>query len=232
MIAQTASEVEKWFERHEEWRKYADLVLMPPEAVEVVEEFPEVDGSELLRDEYAMSTFGVTRLALYTKLRREGQSHRFSEMVATQRPPRCMTDDVFFAGLPRLADQMTPGQLKYYVAQARKHGHEPSADSVYHSGLARFPGDPQAFVTRSMGRGYIKKLCEERGWACHGAVESKGRQTESDPLADENCTPLADDIVNYRVREMVSKNPELKKRSRKELRREVLRKHGPSSGKA
>ena len=221
--------LDTWLKEHEDWQPFADLVVIPPDAEEAEQEFPELAGTELLRDEYAMTSFGVTRLALYTRLRRQGQSHKFAELVAIQRPPRCMTDDVFFAGMPKLADQMTPSQLQFYVARARSMGYNPGTNDVYHSGLARFPGDPEAFVSKAMGRGYIKKLCEQRGWACEGAVNVAARQPEKDALAPENCVPLAEDLVRHKACEMVKANPDLRTKSKSELRKMVIAKHGPSA---
>ena len=221
--------IEKFLLSHPEWLPYADLVVVPPDAAETVEEFPEASGSDLLHDPGAMSTYGVTKLALYVRLRREGQAHRFAEMVAAQHAPSCNTDDTFFAGLPRLAEQMPERQLNTLLANAKKHGYTPPADAVYQSGLARFPGDPEAFVTRSMGRGYIKRLCEKRGWACDGAVKVKAREPDSDPLADDKCVPLADDLVRSNAAKMIKKNPDLGRLTKAEMRKRVIQKYGPSS---
>ena len=226
--AKTESEIAEWFSMHEEWRKYADLCLLPPTANEAVEEFPEMEGSELLRDEYAMTSYGVTRLSLYLKMRRENQSHRFSEMVSTQRPPRLMTDSVFFSGMKPWRDEMTPSHADFIYKQARSRGFEPPGDAVYQSALARFPGDPEAFLTRTMGRGYIKDVCARRGWGCEGAVNATTREPEKDHLADENCVPLAEDLVQKNISRMVKNNPTLGKLNKSELRHKVLAKHGPS----
>ena len=219
--------IEQWLEDRPEWRPFVDLVVVPPSDDEVREEFPDSAGSSLLKQPGAYTSYGVTRLALYVKMRREGQQHRFAEMIASQQPPGCgITDDVFFQGIPRLADQMTDAQLKTLVANAKRHGFTPPADCSYQSALARFPGDPQAFVTRSMGRSYIKKVCEERGWSCEGGVNVPYREPETDPY--DNAVPLAADIVAENAQRMITKNPELKKLGARELRRKVLEKHGPS----
>ena len=216
----------KWFEEHPEWRGNADLVCAPPTADDITDAFPDAAGMEITRTAEALTSFGTTRGAVYMLARRSGQTHRFAEMVAMQRPPQCMTDDVFFAGMPRLADQMSPTELKSVVAGAKRHGFTPSPDAVYHSGLARFKGDPEAFVTRAMGRGYIKRLCESRGTACNGAVEVEARQPDRDPW--EQTVPLANDLVNASVANMVRQDPSLKTRSRKELRDMAVDKFGPT----
>ena len=221
--------ITEFFNSHPEWRQYADLVVMPPEPSEAIEEFEELDGSELTAHDDTMTSYGVTRLALYAKMRRDGQRHRFSEMIAMQQPPGCgITDKVFFQGVPRLAEQMGDRQLKTLVANARRHGFEPPADAIYQSGLARFPGDPEAFVTRSMGRHYIKRLCESRGWACDGAVSVSAREPEQDLLDDSQCLPMAPDLVRQNASRMARKNPELTRLTKKELRNKVLEQYGPS----
>jgi hypothetical protein len=224
-----STSLEQFFERNPDWRPYADLVVVPPTAEEAQEEWPELDGSELLDTENWMTSYGVTRLALYVKMRRTGQGHRFAEMIAAQKSPACMTDDVFFAGMPRLAEQMPPRQLQNVLASAKRHGFTPSADAVYHSGLARFQGDPEAFVTRSMGRTYIKRLCEQRGWACEGGVKVAARQPENDPLDKKNCVPMAEDLIRSNARKMIRQNPDLAHLPKQKLREKVLQKYGPSS---
>jgi hypothetical protein len=216
----------KWFDEHPEWRGNADLVCAPPTAEEIVEEFPDASETEITRTADALTSFGTTRGAVYMLARRSGQTHRFAEMVAMQRPPKCMTDDVFFAGMPRLADQMGARQFAGIMTGAARVGFTPPADAVYHSGLARFQGDPEAFVTRAMGRGYIKSLCERRGWAVEGAVNVEARAPESDPF--ETSVPLANDLINMSVANMVRANPSLKQKSRKQLRDMAVDKFGPT----
>lgn len=225
----TGTYIDHFFEQHPEWREYSDLVVLPPTAHEAILEWPEVEFSELIRHPDEDSQFGVTRLALYIRSRRQGQSHRFAEMVATQRPPRCMTDDVFFAGMRPWKATMTPHQRRAVMRQAQRHGFVPPADAVYHSSLARYPGDPEAFVTKAMGRGYIQNLCERRGWACEGAVNIKGRAPEKDMLAPENCVPLADDIVRAKAREMIRENPDVARLKPAEIKAKVIEKYGPST---
>ena len=221
--------ITQFFLNNPEWREYADLVVLPPLLSEAQEEFPELEESELERTPDVILPFGVTRLALYMKMRRSGLSHRFAEMAALQRAPRCMTDDVFFAGMPRLAEQMTPKVLRNVVAAARRHGYNPSPDATYHSGLARFQGDPEAFVTRSQGRGYIKRLCERRGWACDGAVTVAARPPEHDYADQSHATPMAEKLIQSHARDMVTKDPSLARLNRQALREKVLQTHGPST---
>mgnify|MGYP001610868419 CR=1 FL=1 len=215
--------------RHPEWRKYSDLIAVPPTADEVTDEFPDAAGCSLLNDDLTLASDGSTRLAFYMRLRYEGKDHRMADMLASQRPPGCVTDDTFFGGIPRLAEQIGDDkQLQKYVNAARKHGYNPSPNDMYQPGLARFPGDPEAFINRSRGRSYIKKLCERRGWGCAGAVNVEARQPDHDPHDPKHCEPLANDIINNFAKDMVKTNPDLKRKSRAEIRQMVLERHGPT----
>ena len=82
-------------------------------------------------------------------------------------------------------------------------------------------------VTRAMGRSYIKKLLEKRGWESDGAVKVKGRQPENDPLDAKNCVPMGNDVIQHYAAKMVAKDPSLKRLKRSELRAKVIEKHGP-----
>lgn len=214
-----------WMDEHPEWQKFADLVVMPPSLAEVVQDWPEAEGEAQLEHEWTTS-YGVTNRALYCKLRRQKQTHQWALMIATQRGPRVMTDAVFFEGGKRPADEMTPGYLKMCLRNSAAHGFTPTSNHRYYASLARFPGDPQAWVNQSDGRGYIQKLCEQRGWACEGAVNLKAREPERDPV--ESAVPLAPDVIRANARRMIQQNPSLARKSRKELTQMVLEKHGPS----
>jgi hypothetical protein len=221
--------VKEFLARHPEWLNHADLLAVPPNAKEVVEEFSDAAGCSLLDDEHALATDGSTRLALYVRLRREGKDHRWADMLASQRAPRGCTDDTFFSGLPRLAEQFDSDRaMNRCISESKKRGYTPGANDVYQPGLARFPGDPEAFVNRTRGRGYIKSLCEKRGWACNGAVNVEAREPESDPYDPKNCVPMHKNLVDSYARDMVKANPDLKRKSRAEIKELVLDKHGPT----
>jgi hypothetical protein len=161
---------------------------------------------------------------LYIKMRREGNTHRFSDMVACQTGPGLMTDSVFFAGQPRIGDQFVDdAQRKRVFKVAKQHGYTPGVNDVYEPGLARFQGDPEAFVPPTGGRGYIRKLCEKRGWACEGAVKTAHRPPEKDPY--EHSVPLAEDLIRDHMQHEIKKDPSLRTK-KKELREKIIAKHG------
>ena len=221
--------VTEFCEENPEWKSCPDLLLMPPSREELVEDMCyELDENFLKKSGQRMSN-GATRGAFYAMQRINGSTHKFAEMLALQRGPALDTDDVFFSGSKPLYDQFQSTRtLNTHLKASAKHGFRPSPNSTYFPGLARFRGDPEAYVTRAQGRGYIKKLLESRGWACEGGVNVEHRQPESDPLAPENCVRLADDIIADKAKEMIAKDPSLKKVNRKDLRAEIIKKHGAS----
>lgn len=172
--------------------------------------------------------------AFYEMSREKGNTHKFAEMVATRKPPRAMTDRELFEGVGTLGKQFAGEEdnLEYLVRVAKAHGGSVGYNDVYMANLARFPGDPEAFVKPGGGRGQIKEFCERNGMECHGAVETKHRQPEEDPM--EHCIPLGEDLVQEEIRNMHRRDPEgVEQRLKKdpiEVREEVIDRHGWNKG--
>lgn len=139
--------------------------------------------------------------AHYEKCRAEGTSHTLAEMFAFQTPPGGgFTDSVFlegecngnqFEGMEHIGD--------FYAKMARKAGVN-TKGKVYKSGLAKFPGDPEAWVSDKHD---VQKLLERRGWGAEGAVNVKMDQSAK-PLED---VAVADDIFENRVEDILEQNP-------------------------
>lgn len=221
-------ELEKFLQDHDHWRACPDMLVNPPTAEELSAWHPELDRELLDRCEEVIPP-GVTRGAVYARMRMAGESHKLSEMVALQRCVGLDTDDVFFSGQKPLYDQFeSQKNLDRYLKTAKRHGHTPSVQSTYFPNLARFPGDPEAFVTRAQGRSYIRELCRTRGWACEGGVNVDSREPDSDPLSPENCQPMGEDIIRDRAASMIARDPSLKQMDRRELRQSIVATHGPS----
>jgi len=169
------------------------------------------------------------RLAFYLSQREKGVNHQIAAMTACQAAPRSMTDRELFEGMGPLAKQFEGEEdyLDRIVAGARAHGHNPGANDVYMSNLARFEGDPLAFVPPTGGRGHIRKVCEDRGLPCEGAVNVKGREPSEDPLAKK--IPLANSIVAREMNHRIKKDPGLKEKDPRELREAIIDKHGATT---
>lgn len=211
-----------------DFAKYPDLLIAPPNGEELKQKWPEVGSCLADHCLEPMRDGKATKGAFYWMLREGGMGHKFAEMLALQRGPVLSTDDTFFEGAKPLYEQFgSQKHLNHYLKAAKRQGFTPPVNSVYFPGLARFPGDREAFVTRAMGRSYIRKLCEKRGWECDGAVNVDHRQPEEDPLSQKNCVALGEDIIRDRAIAMAEKNPDIKRMDRNELRRKIIDKHGP-----
>ena len=219
--------IEKFLKQNPDWVKYPDLITNPPTAEELQSEFKDADTEVLRRcDEWIAML--VTRGAFYFRARMQGSTDRAAAMYALQKTARIETDDVFFQGAKPLYDQFESQQaLDRTLRESKKRGFVPDKNSIYYPNLARFKGDPEAYVTRAMGRSYIRKLLEKRGWAAEGGVNVKGREPESDPLDAKNCRTLGEDIIRRRMGEEITKNPDLARgKNRKRLRQQIIERHG------
>jgi hypothetical protein len=139
----------------------------------------------------------------YREMIAGGASPRLAEMLVLQQGPSLQTDTRWltghvnknqFAGHDRMAD--------LYMRQAKRFG-VVTENCVYKHQLARFPGDPEAWVS---SRADVKKICADRNWECEGSVthraEDRGR---SDPFAEPY--QVAEDIVRDGVEDEISASP-------------------------
>lgn len=168
---------------------------------------------------------GPKAVALYREIIASGESQNFAEMIACRQAPGVQTDNTFLAGIGTLRDQFDGDDftLNEVVQVAQASGYSPKSSDFYNESLARFPGDPEAFLHAGQGRDHIKKVCEKRGTGCRGAVNVKGRGLEKDPF--EGPPKLAPDLVNEEINRRVAANPDEGRRPRKELAAEVVDKH-------
>jgi hypothetical protein len=131
--------------------------------------------------------------AEYDALVAEGLSHNLAEMFVTRRPPQSKTDAEFFQGRwNQFADTPHLGDSYRQVAEA--HG-QSTTGKVYLSGLARFPGDPQAWVD---GRGDVERVIDRHGWGAEGTVNRPLRT-----VAAPEMIPVAPDLVDREVGEIL-----------------------------
>jgi hypothetical protein len=218
--------IEKFLSQNPDWEKCPDLITNPPTAEELQAEFRDADPELIRRCDEWISTL-VTRGAFYFRARMQGSSDRAAAMYSLQKTAAIDTDDVFFQGAKPLYDQFGSQQaLNRTLRESKKRGFTPDKNAIYYPNLARFRGDPEAYVTRAMGRSYIRKLLEKRGWSAEGGVNVKGREPESDPLDAKNCKPLGEDIIRRRMKEELKNNPELARKNRSELRQAIIDRHG------
>lgn len=158
--------------------------------------------------------------AEYEAMRARGEGHRLAEMLATRVTPALLTDAVFMEGrcngnqfehVPAVGDR--------FRRRAAAAGVDPTG-KFYAAGLAAFPGDPRAWVS---GRGDVRRVCEERGYECEGAV----RYRPAVPRDGAPDVDLAPDIVAREARRRAEKDPALALKDPGELRHETREIHKP-----
>lgn len=223
-------DMDQFFERHPELRIVADYVVEPPSPSELLAEFDSVPFD--VRDrcmEYMTYGARVTRGCVFAALRRSGQSVGFAAMIAMQKSSGIATTDTFWSGRKPFWEVYGQGYANNVRKKLSARGVNLGDNGEYMPELARFTGDPEAVVPFSGSRDYIRKLCEKRGWSCNGAVNVSARQPDRDPLADEHCVPLADDLVVKNASRLIRENPDLGRKTKGEVRQIVLDKYGPSS---
>jgi hypothetical protein len=178
-----------------------------------------------------------SQIEFYDQCIRNGCTPKFAEMLTLQQPPGVKTDSTYLANSQSVASVVNNGTyqervlMRRTIEAAAKHGHRPNKNDVYEPQLARFPGDPLAFVPSDSPRHHIQKVCEEQSKECSGAVNVKHRQPERDPL--ETPRGLGEDMVQEKMVEAVKENPALTKLKKKhrakafrELREKIVHTHG------
>lgn len=233
-------DLDKFFADNPDWRPFADLVAIPPLPEELMKEFHNVSSEVLARCmEFVKEGGGfVTRGAIYCRVRREGEEYgenadRWATMLCLNAPPGIQTTDTFWMGRKpwhEVYGSPDTKQNNTYVNHVKrelaKRGVNLKPNDEYMPELARFVGDPEAVVSFDGARSYIKNLCEKRGWACEGAVSVDHREPDSDPY--DNAPAMDERLIRQKGRQMVQKDPSLKKLPRRELRQKVLDRFGPS----
>lgn len=229
--------LEQYLTENPAQRRYADLLVYPPDADEIREEFPDADGDVLDRCMQGINDGGfvLSRGAMYVISRRNGQSDREACIVALQRAPIGQTNDTFWGGRKHFSEVFGENYANAVRAGLARKGINLTAGQEYMPELVRpnmgfgpHNPDPEAVVPFGGGRSYIKSVLEKRGWAGEiGGSEVQHREPESDPW--DNRVPVAEDIVQREIKRMVKEDPGLKKKKRAELREQVIARHGPSS---
>lgn len=150
----------------------------------------------------------------YLESRKQGTAHGLAMMFALGTAPQAQTSREFMQGHCNGSQfEKTPHIGEAYARPARQAGVHTSGRR-YMSSLARFPGDPEAWVD-SLDEG--KKLCEKRGWGMTDGNERelvKMRQPEKERVPVE----VADDILEEQANLEIAAAP---KGSLKESKREI-----------
>jgi hypothetical protein len=136
-------------------------------------------------------------------------------MLASHSFPGCIgTDRAFLQGrhlgLSQFADM--PLAARHHERIAETSGIS-TVGKCYISTLARYPGDPQAWVSDLHD---VRARCEERGWGCEGAIKVAPREDR----APVGRYQVAEELVEDYTDDVVMENPDLGAR-RSEVREEV-----------
>lgn len=146
--------------------------------------------------------------AHYELCRQNGCAHALAEMLATRTFPGTKgTDRSFMQGRMHQTggqqfEHLPQWMGQEYVRKALAAGVNPTG-KWYSGGLARFPGDPKAWVD---GLSDVKRVAEERGAEVSGAIDipaPSGQEVAPRPYR------VAPDILQARVAEAVAENPDL-----------------------
>lgn len=156
---------------------------------------------------------------------KNGCTPRLAEMLAFRQAPRGMTDDVFLADMPTIGKMYGPVGVEKLVAAARRQGYSPNVNDVYLSSVAKDFGDPQAFLRHGQGLDRVKRNFEATGRGIEGAVNVKSRPGP-DPLERPKKKRLHANIVERKLRETLMYDPASALKDHRELREEIIDKHG------
>lgn len=126
----------------------------------------------------------------YLDMRFAGESHNIAAVLATRSFPGVRgTDSEFMKGTHCQDTQYD--QMRYEAAQAR--GVDTNGKR-YLSSLARFPNDPEAWVS---GLSDVRRVVTERNWNCTGAFEHQGFVFDKTNRPED--TAIAPEIVEQHV---------------------------------
>jgi hypothetical protein len=95
-------------------------------------------------------------------------------------------------------------------------------NDYYEPHMARFPGDPTAFIPATGGRAHVRDVLKAQGRGCRGFTEFESTAGQVEP---PKKIPLGEDIIQQNIRRL-KKDPDKARKPVQELREEVLHKHG------
>ena len=148
---------------------------------------------------------------------------RMDEVLKSKKMPAIRTDAQFLANHGTLDKQFAGDnrQLKAVTDTAKSLGYNPNPNDTYIPTLARFPGDPLAFVPAGSPKSHIKKVCETTDRACEGDVTVNRPRKEP-----AKTVRLGEDLVQEEAEQLIMRNPEEALKPKEQLRNEILDKHG------
>lgn len=169
---------------------------------------------------YYRSYMRRTIIADYWQMVDGGTAPRLAEMLALQQAPSLQTDTRWLTGEVNGKQFVSmPASGHYYKSVAKEAGIN-TEGAVYKHQLARFPGDPKAWVR---SRADVLAICKERNLDCEGSVNHKA----VDPcLPDSFDSPyeVAEDLVENAILSEVEDNHDITVADIPDLREKLTRK--------
>jgi len=155
--------------------------------------------------------------AFYERCRANGESHNMAKMFAERRAPGVVTDTTFMAGR---RDEFNGNNVlrRIYMERARAAGVNPTG-KVYSGGLARFPGDPKAWIN---DRSDVERIARDRGVRVEGSINC-------DYLPEDMTDPfnepyrVADELVEDEIDRIETESGEPVTGAKREDAREKIR---------
>jgi hypothetical protein len=144
-------------------------------------------------------------IADYHEMIAKGMEPKLAEMLALQQAPSLQTDTRWLTGEvngKQFASFPKAGEL--YQREARRAG-VITDGAVYKHQLARYPGDPEAWVR---SRADVKAICERRNWDCEGSVKHKAVD-DGTPDSFDLPYEVAPDIVENAILSEVEDNHDI-----------------------
>lgn len=182
-------------------------------------EFPDREALLLFVDSLPVVSESDAIQEAYVSMRLDGQSHNWAEMCAHRQAPGTKNSDRTFQegiGAGQFLDKMPPMIRKARMAAYEKAtGRKVPEGARYLSTLARFPGDPKAWVTDV---GEAKARFKEFGKGC----EDLG--IEARELPPPPKVRIAEDIVQRHLQKAVA-DPANAGKDKRELREAIIDKH-------
>ena len=170
-----------------------------------------------------------TILVFYLERIAAGVSPRMAETLAMQQAPGIgITTDVYMQDQRRHGSSILAQHNGDHRAVERlrkalaKRGYALKSDDQYVPTVARFHGDPEAIVNHTNTLDDLKRNLSRRGVAAEGAVELKARDRGPAKVKHSLNPKVVERIRQRKIQE----NPELARTDQRELREQIISKHG------
>lgn len=151
---------------------------------------------------YPLVTADPVEQDRYEAMRAQGQSHSMAEVLVCKSFPGVVTDATFMRGRHNGASltDVHPENRNHYLEVARKAGVSTNG-KAYMPSLAKFPGDPMAWVD---SRADVERIAHQNGFTVESPTINVPTPRYFDPGPE---VTLAPDIVDRELARMALSDP-------------------------